>query len=350
MASVSSTTTGSAHPTPPTHLDQVIGSDERQKLMKLITDNKVEEVKTLLMAKQISVNLYIPNPLLLTKNGQWGRDTTILEYAQCLNQADNFQRRGMVDMMEQQAYQQHKAEDFKTLKEVYDGFYSPSSDVSSIDLGPWHITRQTYINNHPNIFSRLTITIPPKEMKEIFHQYGIIALRRLELANLTACCGNSPIYSSTMKIEYLSNCHEHAGQDTCDIDLLMNPSIVANMNSPKFIEYIASQKYQYLHVKGEHKNMFTFKPEERLEESYIFLQKILQLNGTYSHTYSTEITDDQWVNTIQQTAKKYGLEVEVLPQQTREEGHISDHFEEFANPVFYYELTVTKKTSIPKID
>jgi len=246
-----------------------------------------------------------------------------------------------------EAYQLHQAEDFKTLKEVSQGFYSiPNADMTF--KNEWDTCRNAYIEKHPDVWSRLNITIPPDEMREIFNQYKIIALRRLEHEQLTLCCGNFPIASpcaTTSKDEYHGN-HPHSNQDTCDLELLMNPSIVADMHSPSLIKYIATQKHQYKHIEAEYMNFCEFDDQERLEQSFTFLQKLLQLNGTYAHTDSTEIIDDPWVQTIQQTAPKYGLEVTVDSKKKREEWVMGTQFRKLDYPVYDNKLTVSKTSDI----
>jgi len=257
----------------------------------------------------------------------------------------------------QTAFQLHKAENFQTLKEIYEGFYVTRQDSHAILRDcqtKWKENRDEYIKNHPDVFSRLNITIPPQEMKEIFNEYGIIALRRLENNKLTLCCGNSPIYctnlgKNSLGDEYLSNQHVHHNEDTSDFNLLMNPSIVADMGSLPLINYIVSQKRQYQHIEAEIMNFChlgdncqypsDLDNRKLLEINCIFLQKILQINGTYHHTYGSEQKNDPWLNTIRETANNYGLEMKVTSIGRKQGyGQVDRHLS--------HSLTLSKKRNI----
>ncbi len=143
------------------------------------------------------------------------------------------------------AMDQHKFQGFYTLQSLLKDFYDKCAArdprrapyIQSILLN----RIQNKISSSHKILSKLSIDIPPKEMKDIYQKYGVIALRKLSREDLLVCCGNSPVFSCCMHsysgvpVDY-TGLHEHSEMDTCDEDLLMNPSVVGTWLTPGLVQ------------------------------------------------------------------------------------------------------------------
>jgi hypothetical protein len=73
----------------------------------------------------------------------------------------------------------HNVENFATLKQICAGYYGTPLDGPCFGLWANAVMNRLKSDQEPAALNRLSIDIPPDEMRQIFDRYGVIALRRL---------------------------------------------------------------------------------------------------------------------------------------------------------------------------
>lgn len=180
-----------------------------------------------------------------------------------------------------QAKSLHEKEGFATLKKILTEFAQKTVTEKTLNNPETNVFGKITqkIIESPDILSKLDIEISPKQMRNIFDKFEIIALRPLKHDKLLVFCGNSPIYCSAMEREYQDKSeHQHKGKDTCDIDLLMNPSVVGLWLKPGLLNYFKQHK-KYKLIKGESMDLTKDDQGQVDRELCSNIKQILDKNG-----------------------------------------------------------------------
>lgn len=192
------------------------------------------------------------------------------------------------------AMEQHKYQGFYTLQSLLKDFYDKRGVRNPSNIQSIMMERiQKEMSSSHKIFTQLNIDIPPKEMKDLYERYGIIALRKLSQEGLLVCCGNSPIFSCCMHSFYgkapidYARLHEHSEMDTCDEDFLMNPSVVGTWLTPGLVQYLADHRREkkYHILTSENPSVGLIKQENGTFRDFkdlsLFLSKSALINNNH---------------------------------------------------------------------
>jgi hypothetical protein len=142
-----------------------------------------------------------------------------------------------------------------------------------------HVTEMRMSNhNLYNIFDQsgepnlvflqlLDIELPIEKIEEIFHKYSVIQLRPLQSERLVVGCGNLPLqvgcraFHSSVGLmgfrrhqEFFTGYqrrHAHEGNDTIDIDIRMNPTVVGLFGKDRMTQFFQEQGKFYKEIEPE---------------------------------------------------------------------------------------------------
>lgn len=278
--------------------------------------------------------------------------------------------------------QLHIQEQFSTLLDLQHQFYEQYPQHAD-----WNKVRNEQMQSTENL-QKLTITIPPKEMREIFELYGVIALRRLENPNLLFFCGNAPLYC--VKEEYSEgerSAHQHEGHDTAEFNLMMNPSCVVHFPpNLKAQEYLCQHPYKK--AQGENMSILNFRSLKQLNNDLECLAKLLEPGGTsksvhyivpgeftsridmqsfffgkepslWAQIYRNSLSpswylqgikwlislyaEEQELQAIQELAQKHGLIVELSKKEIRDGVRCGTTYHKYPRPICDLYLKFTKQ-------
>lgn len=132
--------------------------------------------------------------------------------------------------------------------------------------------------------SHFNITTSIDSIEDLFDRFNIIALRSPTKEKLILSCGN---YITDIECKYYKNhCGKdiHPDADTVDINIGMNPTIVADLSSSEFYEYLINLNKRYDEIVAE--GGYTLHGFSGLQK----LRKILNVNGVYKLEVGTMFT------------------------------------------------------------
>lgn len=130
--------------------------------------------------------------------------------------------------------------------------------------------------------NQLNITIDINKVEEIYKKYEVIALRVPTKDKLVLSCGN--FQTDVPQGHFCPKYQDaHPDADTVDIDLAMNPTVVADLSKSGFYDYLISLNKLYKNIIAE--GGYTLHGSSGLEK----LRKILAVKGVYRLHAGTSI-------------------------------------------------------------
>lgn len=180
----------------------------------------------------------------------------------------------------------------ETLLELFKDFsekIQKSEEFSDVKViyGFWASAFFKKIEEDPGILDQLDIEVSPARMREIYNEYGIIALREPEnkFLDILLYCGNNPVFSSAMNCTYAErefeevDYHRHVGKTTIDIDPLMNPCLIAAWPSRNLISYLSGFLISSLEGDAMEPIRSLLKNEKELEKGLKLLAEVMPSFG-----------------------------------------------------------------------
>lgn len=172
------------------------------------------------------------------------------------------------------------------LRTIWNGFYQGKQSPEFLQTFKSRVrTSKTNANNYLNEFvSQLHITTSIDNIEKIFKEFDIIVLRPPTKEKLILSCGNY-ITDSECRF-YKSHCGKdfHPDADTVDVNIGMNPNIVADLSTSHFYDYLMSLNKTYNEIVAE--GGYTLHGSSGLKK----LRKILNVNGIYKLEMGTIFT------------------------------------------------------------
>lgn len=154
---------------------------------------------------------------------------------------------------------------------------------------------------------KIVITTPADEIMEIFNKYKVIQLRPLEHNTLVIGCGHG---NHSWSCNGGGRMHLHEGADTVNIEIGMNPSVVAKWGLSQNNEYFSGKNYREILDEGP----ISLFMKDRLDNFFITAQLALRSDGSLflpSHIKTIDYMDGEidwdFFDSMKKIASQYGF-------------------------------------------
>jgi hypothetical protein len=127
-----------------------------------------------------------------------------------------------------------------------------------------------------NALRTLDIALSFSEIEKVWSEYNLIMLRPLTHDTLILGCGNEPKFSPNFddfSARKDQEAHRHPDADTIDIDIGINPTIVANFDNQKLFSFFKNQQKTYGFLRNELAGISTLCLRQITNSNYSSMKK-----------------------------------------------------------------------------